>query len=121
MHFENEKVALPGQHPDDPSKADIDPVGYALERLQAYLIWSEEHRASYEKARQSKPEDADNEMNCLKDAIWQAIKHLQRLTELVLTGQCIDPKKKMPKGMYSEVWNRTVESIRHQQKRDGAE
>jgi hypothetical protein len=114
MHFNNEQIAPPGQHPYDPPKADVDPVAYALERLQTYLIWIEEHRASYEKVRNENPNDADNEMNCLKDAIEQAIMHLQRLTELILAGHGLDSKKNLPKGLCDKVWSRTVDYFSRQ-------
>jgi hypothetical protein len=98
MHFDNEQIAPPGQHPYDPPKANVDSVGYALERLQTYLIWSEEHRASYEKAHKDNPADADYEKSCLKDAIEQAILHLQRLTALVLALVTVWTRKKsLPK------------------------
>lgn len=114
MHLDPEQIAPPGQHPYDPPKAGVDPVGYSLERLQTYLIWCDEHRASYEKDRNDNPGDAENEMSCLKDAIEQAILHLQRLTELVLAGHGVDSEKIPPKGLCGEVWSRTVEAIARQ-------
>ena len=39
----------PGQHPYDPVKKDIDPVGLALDRVQTFLVWIDEHRATFEK------------------------------------------------------------------------
>jgi len=117
MAVDGKQIAPPGEHPYDPPKADVDPVGYALERLQTYLIWSEEHRASYEKARDGKKGDADNEMSCLQDAIEQAILHLQRLTELVLAGRGVDSNKSLPKNLCGEVWNRAVDSIAQQRLR----
>jgi hypothetical protein len=113
MHLDRAKVLAPGQHPYDPPKSSTDPVGYALERLQTYLIWCDEHRNSYEKARERNPTDAANEMSCLKDAIEQAILHLHRLTELVLIGQGMDSKKELPNGLCNEVWDRTVKIIAH--------
>ena len=82
MHSDNMKISPPGHHRYDPPKEDVDPIAYALERLETYLIWCEEHRTSYEKDRINKSGNADNEMSCLKDAIEHAILHLQRLTEL---------------------------------------
>jgi hypothetical protein len=114
MHFDDEQIAPPGQHPYDPPKSGVDPVAYALERLQTYLIWCESHRASYENARNDHPRSADNEMSCLRDAIEHAVVHLQRLTELVLAGHGVDSEKIPPKGLCGVVWRRTVESIARQ-------
>jgi hypothetical protein len=111
MHPDHENIAPPGQHFMDPAKPDIDPVSYALERLQTYLIWCQEHRASYVQTRDTNPRDAANEMNCLKDAIEQAILPVQRLTELILAGHGVDSKKKPPKGLCNEIWRRAVESL----------
>ena len=43
------KVLLPGEHPLDTRKPNTDQVGHALERLQTFLIWVDEHRRSFEK------------------------------------------------------------------------
>ena len=118
MQFDKETITPPGQHPHDPSKGDIDPLGYALERLQTYLIWSDEHRASYEKARNTNLGDAENELNCLKNSIERAIIHLQRLSELLLAGYGVDSKKKLPNNLCGEVWNRIVQNIEQQRQKD---
>src|SRR4029077_13712128 len=36
----------PRQHPYDPVKKDLDPIGFALYRVQSFLVWIEEHRAA---------------------------------------------------------------------------
>lgn len=115
MELENKKIIPPGQHPQDPSNTDVDPVGYALDRLQSYLFWCDEHRASYEKVRNESPDEADNEMACLKQAIEGAILHLQRLTELILAGYGVDSEKHLPKNLCGEGWKRLV----HHLSRDG--
>lgn len=90
-----------GQHSSDPWKKDIDPIGFALDRLQTFLVWIEEHRAHYEKCRESDPESAKSELVNLKDSTDQAVKHFQRLKELLLAGYTIDPNKRLPQGLGS--------------------
>src|ERR1019366_10068145 len=108
----DKRAILPiGEHPVDPLKNSIDPIGYALKRLQTHLIWIDEHRAAFEKLRDSDPNNAKNELNCLKDSNEQAILHLQRLTELLMLGHVIDPQKDLPKDLCSEIWCRTVEIV----------
>ena len=94
----NEILPL-GQHPSDPYKPDIDPLGFALYRLQTHLLWIAEHRSSFEQLRHTDPSDAERELNYLKDSTWQALAHLQRLMELVLAGYTIDPNKRLPQGL----------------------
>ena len=112
MSFNNGPVAVtPIYHPQDPSKMDIDTIGYALEKLQTYLIWSEAHSASYMNARNIDIDNAKNKMSCLRDAIYNAVLHLNRLTELIISGQGIDRSKKIPRGLSGEVWQRIVADI----------
>jgi hypothetical protein len=111
MPANNETIIPPGEHPNDSRIPNIDQVGFALKRLQTFLIWIGEHRSSYEKHRNVDSVNAENEMSCLKDAIEQAIVHLQRLTELILAGYGIDSTKVLPKDICSVVWSRAVESI----------
>jgi hypothetical protein len=93
----NERAILPpGQHPNDPSKHDIDPIGFALARLRIHLLWIDEHRHSFEKLRHCEPVRAETELNYLKDSTEQALTHLLRLIELLLTGYTIDPNKRLP-------------------------
>jgi hypothetical protein len=103
------RILPPGQHPRDPASADIDALGYALERLQTLLIWVDEHRSSFEKLRISDAASAANELACLKNSADQAVLHLHRLTELLLAGYAIDPNKRLPKSLCSEVWLRFAE------------
>ena len=107
--MDKREILPSGQHPYDPSRQDIDPVGYALERLQTLLIWIEEHRSSFEILRNTNPTSAENELGCLKDSTEQAVMHLHRLTELLLAGYTIDPQKQLPKGLCGEVWSRMVD------------
>ena len=98
------KILPPGQHPYDPSKSDIDAIGFALERLQTMLTWIEEHRASFEKDRESDPACAEKELRYLADTTKQAMRHFLRLTELLLAGYTFDPNKRLPKGLFQPEW-----------------
>jgi len=104
-------VLPPGQHPRDSRKPDMDQVAHALERLQTLLIWIDEHRASFEKKRDTSPYYADSELRFLQNSTEQAVLHLQRLTELLLAGYTIDQDKVSPKGLCSEVWARWVQFL----------
>jgi hypothetical protein len=99
MQMAHDEVLPPGQHPFDSSKEGIDPVGFALERIQTFLFWISEHRASFEKERNSDPNSAENELRCLENSTEQALIHLQRLKELLFAGFAIDPNKQLPKGL----------------------
>ena len=94
----------PGEHPYDPSNSDIDPVGYALERLQTYLTWIEEYRASFEKYRQTDSESVDRELQYLAHSTKEAIRHFVRLTELLLLGVKINPEKRLPRTLFQSNW-----------------
>jgi hypothetical protein len=104
----------PGSDPIDPSGADIDPIGFSLERLQTFLIWIEQHRSAIEMTIEPHQRCAISEMDNLKDASYRAILHFQRLSELILNGYSIDKSKRMPKGLYSDPWIRMVEAIRRE-------
>src|ERR1019366_8571231 len=96
----NENGPLPpGGHPHDPFKTDIDPIAFALAKVQTYLLWIDEHRASFESSRDARPNYAASELRYLEDSTTQALIHLQRLKELLLAGYAIDPKKRIPKGL----------------------
>jgi hypothetical protein len=101
--MEKNEVLPPGQHPQDPWKKEIDPVAFGLSRLLAYLMWVEEHRASFEHYRNSDSESAERELDYLKHSTMQALQHLQRLAELLLAGFVIDPNKRLPRGLIHEV------------------
>jgi hypothetical protein len=89
----------PGQHPNDPVKKDLDPIGFALYRVQTFLVWIEEHRATFEKYRGTDQELAESELSNLRDATLQGMVHLQRLSELLLAGYTIDPDKRLPESL----------------------
>jgi hypothetical protein len=89
----------PGQHPNDPAKSDLDPVGFALERVQTNLIWIVEHLASFEKARNADPQVAESELMNLRITVKDAMLHLQRLSELILAGHTIDINKRLPQSL----------------------
>lgn len=101
--MDRREILLPGQHPYDPSKPDIDPIGFALDRLRTFLLWIDEHSSSLEKLRHCDSVNAESELENLKDSIAQALTHLQRLMELLLAGYTIDPNKRLPRNLYQEV------------------
>jgi hypothetical protein len=92
-------VAPPGESPLDPYSKDIDPVAFALERVRTMLAWIDEHRASFEAARASNPEEAECELANLADATRQARDYHGRLVELVLAGYAVDRSKRLPQGL----------------------
>jgi hypothetical protein len=96
---EKHEILPPGQHAHDPVKQDIDPIAFALERVQTFLIWIDEHRSSFEKVRATDPDSADRELSNLRNSTKQAMAHLQRLSEFILEGHTIDPGKRLPKGL----------------------
>jgi hypothetical protein len=106
--MDDREILPPGHHPRDSRRPDADQIGHALERLQTFLIWIDEHRASFEKERATDPQGAEAELRNLQDSTEQAVLHLQRLTELVLAGYTIDPDKKSPNGLCNPVWARWV-------------
>lgn len=103
------KVIPPGEHPYDPVKKEIDPVGFALERLQTYLTWIDEHRASFEKARDSNPAEAEKELEYLAASTREALRYFLRLSELLLAGHSIDPTKRLPRGLLTPQWKERLE------------
>jgi hypothetical protein len=114
--MDRNEVLPPGRHPWDSRKPDMDQVAHALERLQTFLVWIDEHRRSFEKDRDTDPQSADSELRNLQDSTEQAVLHLQRLTELLLAGYTIDPNKVSPKGLCNQVWVRWVQFLLHDRK-----
>lgn len=114
----------PGQHPYDPVKKDLDPVAFALSRAQTFLVWIDEHRAAFEKARETDEEFADAELSNLRDATSQGMIYLQRLSELLLAGYTIDPSKRLPdslrRGWFSSYVNGERRSGPVAEKRTGS-
>lgn len=98
--------------PPDPYLPDIDPVGFALERLQTHLIWIEEHRASSEQFRHEDASSAETELSNLKFSIEEAVNHLQRLSELLSPSLPMEPGKRLPKGLSNFHWLWFAKAIR---------
>lgn len=92
-------VLPPGESPIDAAVKDIDPVAFALDRVRTYLDWIEEHRASFEVARESDPETAEQELGYLAHSTREARRHMARLVELLLAGYTIDPSRRLPRGL----------------------
>ena len=101
----------PGQHPYDPVKKDLDPIAFALYRVQTYLVWIEEHRAAFEKYRCTDQELAESELSNLRDSTLQAMVYLQRLSELLLAGYTIDPDKRLPDSLCRGWFSSLVKSF----------
>ena len=97
----NNEVLPPGQAPQDPADKSLDPVAFALDRVRVYLIWIEEHRASFEAYRLTNPEAAEHELRNLQLATTDARRYMGRLLELVRAGYSIDPSKRLPKDFSS--------------------
>jgi hypothetical protein len=114
--MDTRNILPPGEHPFDTRRPHIDQVAYALERLQTFLIWIDEHRASFEKERVTDPQSANSELRNLQDSAEQAALHLQRLTELLLAGYGIDPDKELPKALGGQIWARWVQLLRQERK-----
>src|SRR5262245_26802281 len=95
----NSKVLPPGDGPDDPAVKDIDAVAFALNKVRTYLVWIDEHRASFEAARNSDPKTAESELLNLAHSTQEARKHMARLVELMLAGYTIDPAKRLPRDL----------------------
>ena len=96
-------IMPPGEHPYDPVKKDLDPIGFALYRVQTFLVWIDEHRATFEKIRFADVEGAERELSYLRDSTLQGMIHLQRLSELLLSGFAVDPNKRLPESL-SRGW-----------------
>jgi hypothetical protein len=95
----SDKVVPPGESPNDPAVKDIDAVAFALDRVRTYLVWIDEHRASFEATRHSNPDTAERELLNLAHSTEEAQIHMARLVELLLAGYTIDPSKRLPRGL----------------------
>lgn len=89
-------VPTPRQNPPDPANPDIDPLGFALSRLQCHLLWIGEYHTKFLKQRHTNAARAEQELAYLTNAIARASQHLTRRTELILAGYTFDPTKKNP-------------------------
>ncbi|MGF1581063.1 MAG: hypothetical protein ACFCD0_16990 [Gemmataceae bacterium] len=112
--MEKSDISPPGQHPFDSCKPEIDQLAHALERVQSFLKWIDEHHRSFDKVRNTDPESAESELHNLRDSTEQAVMHLQRLTELVLAGYAIDVNKVVPKDLCNESWRCWVQLLRRE-------
>jgi hypothetical protein len=92
-------VLPPGDSPLDPHIRDIDAVAFSRGKVRTFLLWIDEHRASFEKARATDPDTAERELAFLAHATGEALKHAGRLTELLLAGYSIDPSKRLPRDL----------------------
>jgi hypothetical protein len=109
-------VLPPGQHAYDPSKKEVDAIGFALQRLQAHLTSVEEHRASFEKYRKTDDVAAQQELFGLTHSTKEALRHFLRLAELLLAGYTLDPSKRLPKGLCDPQWLDRIHTFLDQEK-----
>jgi hypothetical protein len=93
------KVIPPGESPDDCAVKDVDAVAFALNKVRTYLVWIDEHRASFEAARTADPKTAESELLNLAHSTQEARVHMERLVELILAGYTIDPTKRLPRDL----------------------
>jgi hypothetical protein len=105
-----------GHFNQDPPGGDVDPIARILERLQTLLIWIDEHHSSFLQLRQSDPTAAESELNHLRSTSDQAVRYLNRLTQLLMASGAIDPNKALPAGLCSSVWLRLVDVIQRGRK-----
>src|SRR5688500_254555 len=92
-------VLPPGDSPLDPHVRDLDAVAFSLNQVRTLLRWVEEHRASFEAARATDPETAERELGNLAHATGEPLRHVGRLTELLLAGYAIDPSRRLPRDL----------------------
>ena len=104
-------ILPPGQHPFDSRKPGIDQLAYALERVQTFLKWIDEHHRSFEKERDTEPENAESELHKLRHSTESAVLHMQRLSELLLAGYSIDTNKVLPNDLCNASWKRWVQLL----------
>lgn len=96
MH--NKEILPPGKDPGDPP-VGIDAIAGHLERIKTNLVWIDQYRLNVEQLRSVNPAKAESELSYLKHATDEAIKHLKRLTELLLAGYTVDNTKRIPKNL----------------------
>jgi hypothetical protein len=77
-------------------------------------MWIDEHRSSYEKLRDTNPLDAKSELGYLKDSTEQAALHVQRLSELLVSGYKVDDEKCLPKDFLASPWLCWVDTLLQQ-------
>ncbi len=92
-------TALPGAHKDDPP-GNIDPVASHVERIKTNLVWIDQYRLNIEHLLQTDQGGVEKELMYLKHATDTAIKHLRRLTDLLLAGHKVNVDKKIPPNVY---------------------
>jgi hypothetical protein len=107
----NADVLPPGEHPYDPKSRDVDPVAFALHRVQTLLVWIEEHRATLQKALLTDAETVEDELSNLRAATRDAMLYLGRLSELLLAGHAIDHNKRIPDALSGPWFNSCLKEV----------
>jgi hypothetical protein len=97
--MDRHQIPLPGDGPIDPPN-DIDPIAGHLERIKTNLVWIDQYRLNIEHCLHADPNNVARELTFLKDATDVAIRHLRRLTELLLAGYRIMPDKAIPPNLH---------------------
>jgi hypothetical protein len=111
-------VAPPGNHPYDPNEQDIDPVAFALHRVQTLLVWIEEHRSTVQRALHMDNEDLKCELSNLRVATRDAMIYLERLSELILAGYGIDYDKRIPDSLSRHWFSSCLKQVLNAEKAD---
>lgn len=96
--MESSEFLPPGKHPDDPPP-DTDPIARHVQQIKGNLVWIDQYRLNIEHYLRTDPPEAERELVYLRDATKAALKHMRRLTQLLLAGYTIDPKKKIPRDL----------------------
>ncbi len=96
--MESRETNPPDKHPSDLPRG-VDPVAGHLREIAVNLVWMDQYRLNIEHYLKNDPSGVESEMVYLHDAIDDAIKHIRRLTELLLAGATIDPKKRIPRDL----------------------
>jgi hypothetical protein len=85
----------PGHDPCDPPD-HVDPIAGHLERIKTNLVWIDQYRLNLESCLDKDQNAVERELRYLKDATDVAIRHLKRVTELLLAGNKVNADKKIP-------------------------
>jgi len=97
--MERHEIPPPGEDPCDPPN-QIDPIAGHLERIKTNLVWIDQYRLNIEYYLNADQTKVEKELMYLKHATDVAIKHLRRLTALLLADYKISADKIIPSNLY---------------------
>jgi len=106
--MEHQGILPPGEHPYDMRK-EIDVIAGHLAKIQTSLIWIDQYRLNLEYLRATDTASTEKEWGYLRDTTEEALRHLQRLTELLLAGYSVDRSKQIPKAIQHFNWGKKGE------------